>query len=90
MKPARDWKKDVDAIRRVLVDEWNPIGFPVPDDEYDNYIQIIYLLMQERASVKELAHQLEKFESISMGLNPRTEANQRVATILLAIMDSSS
>jgi hypothetical protein len=36
-KEPRDWKADVDAIRRVLMPEWDPIGCGAPDDEYDSY-----------------------------------------------------
>lgn len=82
----RDWKADVDKIRQVLMSEWDPIGCGVPDDEYDSYIPKIYLLMQERVSVHELASHLEKLETLSMGLSANPETNRRVAKILLDLM----
>jgi hypothetical protein len=83
----RDWKNDVDAIRRVLIAEWNPIGCGVPDDEYDSYIPAIYRLMQGgRAGVVGLASHLEKIEIHSMGLQANPERNRRVAILLLELM----
>jgi hypothetical protein len=55
MVKRRDWKSEVDAIRQVLRHEWNPIGFPVPLDEYDSYIGTIHSMIKAGASTQELA-----------------------------------
>jgi hypothetical protein len=78
MPKRRDWKEEVDAIRQVLRYEWNPISFPVPLDEYDAY-------MKAGASVEELAAQLEKVETGSIGLKANPEANRRVAQRLCGL-----
>jgi hypothetical protein len=83
----RDHYENVNAIRRVLVDQWNPIGVNVPDDEYDGYIPTIYRMMQELAGVEKLADHLGKLEWISMGLSPTPDLNRRVARLLVAILD---
>lgn len=87
---ARDWKADVDAIREVLLTEWNPIGCDVPNDEYDSYIGGIYGAMQRRVSVEELAQHLGAIESDRMGLSINAkviERNLRVAQALLDLLD---
>jgi hypothetical protein len=86
-RKLRDWKADVDAIRRVLMSEWDPIGCGVPDDEYDSYIPVIYKYMQARSSVEELAQHLEEIETQRMGLSARPEVNRSVAKSLLAVME---
>jgi hypothetical protein len=82
----RDWKADVDAIRSILMSEWDPIGCGVPDDEYDSYIPEIYNLMQARVCVWELASRLQEIETQRMGLLAQPEVDQRVAKILLDLM----
>jgi hypothetical protein len=86
-KPSRDWKADVDAIRQVLMSEWDPIGCGVPDDEYDGYIPAIYHFMHARASVEELASHLQEIETQRMCLAARPEVNSRVAQGLLRLME---
>lgn len=84
---SRDWKADVDAIRRILISEWDPIGSGVPNDEYDSYIPTIYRLMQDRAGVEGLASHLEKLETVSMGLPANAERNRRVAKMLVELLE---
>ena len=83
---TRDWKADVDAIRRILMSEWAPIGCGVPDDEYDGYIPAIYDLILSRVSIEKLAAILQEFETQRMGLSARPEVNRRVANLLLGVM----
>ncbi len=82
----RNWKADVDAIRSLLLAEWNLIGFYVPNDEYDSYIPAIYRLMQTRVSVEELAAHLQEIETQQICLQARPEVNRRVAIMLLDLM----
>jgi hypothetical protein len=86
-KQLRNWKADVDAIRKVLMCEWDPIGCGVPEDEYDSYIPMIYRLMQSRCSVAELASHLGGLETGSMGLSERPAVNRRVAEMPLNLME---
>src|SRR5262249_21222601 len=82
----RDWKEDVDAIRSLLMAEWDPIGCGVPDDEYDSYIPVIYRLCQARVSIEDLAAHLEEIETQRMCLQPRPEVSRRVARMLLDLI----
>jgi hypothetical protein len=86
---SRDWKADVDAIRRILSSEWDPIGCGVPEDEYDSYVPAIYRLMQARVGVEGLASHLEKLETVSMALRANMDGNRRVAKMLLDLMDQA-
>jgi hypothetical protein len=93
--PARDWKADVDAIRRVLLSKWDPIGIFSIDrgfagDEYDICIPDIYLLMQAHVRVEELARYLEQVETERMCLSARPELNRRVAEMLLSLITEPS
>ena len=82
------WKEDVDAIRRILMAEWDPIGCGVPDDEYDSYIPEIYRLLQEGVDAHSLAAHLETLETIWMGLCAFPERNRRVAEKLIDVLGS--
>jgi hypothetical protein len=43
------------AIRRVLNEDWAPLGAGCPEDEYDDYVWPLYRLVvaQDRAGVKD-------------------------------------
>jgi len=83
---ARNWKADVEAIRSVLMAEWDPIGCGVPEDEYDSYIPAIYRLMQACASIDDLAAYLQEVETKTMCLASRPDVNRRVSKLLLDLM----
>jgi hypothetical protein len=82
------WKEDVDAIRKVLMSEWDPIGFGdlLPADEYDSYIPKIYELLQSGVNSNKLATHLEQIETNGIGLPARPDVNRRVAQSLLDLM----
>ena len=86
-RQPRDWKADVNAVRTILMSEWDPIGCGVPDDEYDSYIPMIYRLMQARVRVADLASHLLKLETDTMCLPARPEVDRRVAKRLLELME---
>jgi hypothetical protein len=64
-------------VREILVQEWNPIGVrdaPDAQDEYDDYVGRVYvMLMDERASLDEVAEYLYRIATEHMGLSPRPE-----------------
>jgi hypothetical protein len=83
---TKDWKIHIDAIRKILHKDWDPIGCGVPEDEYDSYIPTIYRLLQLQTDVTKLADHLEKLETNSMGLTANPENNRRVAEMLFRVM----
>ena len=84
------WKTDPEAIRRILLDDWNPIGVDVPDDEYDSYIPLIHRMIQQRNSVDQLTLALGNIESERMGLQVNKQQNRRVAKLLLELAVSGT
>lgn len=79
-------KPEIEAIRWVLMSEWDPIGCGVPDDEYEAYIPLIYRLIRARVGVEELAAHLGKLETEQMDLPSRPDVNRRVAEILVGLI----
>ncbi len=43
------WKANAAAIRRVLHQDWDPIGGGVPEDEYDTCLWPVLRLLQDGA-----------------------------------------
>ena len=58
----------MNEVRLVLLNDWNPIGFPVPQDEYDSYIPGILRLLLAGADHHKLTEYLFTLETTSMGL----------------------
>jgi hypothetical protein len=85
-KFKRDWKTKSAAIRRILLTEWNPIGFDVPEDEYDSHIPDIYRLMRERAGIPAITAYLDQHD-IGSTEPGRAETNQRVAKMLITLTE---
>lgn len=57
-----------DSIRQILLNEWNPIGFDVPHDEYDSYIAPIYRILAGSRSEQELIEFLFRTERDIIGI----------------------
>jgi len=74
----------------VLHYVWDPIGVagsPETRDEYDSYVQPIFSLVNEGASVSDIANALNRFVSEGMEFSPdKTKANE-VARLLLEWRD---
>ena len=66
---ARQVKQE---ISRVLWEVWDPIGvnrFPEARDEYDSYVNDLYIALLNGASDEELARQLFNIAAGNMGLS---------------------
>jgi hypothetical protein len=79
-----------DAIRRVLYEDWDPIGISgiAPRDEYDAYIAGVYKLIASKRSDSHdaLVEFLARVEADNMGLTPSEAAKLRlVAKKLLSL-----
>ncbi len=62
-------------MRRILLEEWDPIGIadePLAQDEYDSYLGHIYDLLSRSASEAEIARHLNQIETVSMGMSERS------------------
>jgi hypothetical protein len=77
-----------DAIRRVLLRDWDPIGVrdaPEAQDEYDGYIGGVYRLLATGAAVHDIAEHLAQIERDFMGFSTRSDALVDVASRLKQI-----
>jgi len=76
-----------DAIRRVLYEDWDPIGISgiAPRDEYDAYIAGVYELIASKRSDSDnaLVELLARVETDNMGLKPSKTAKLRLVAMKL-------
>ncbi len=76
-------RKIMSDIRRVLWEQWDPIGVndePKAFGEYNGYASSIYNLLMRGAADDEIAQQLHTYETVNMGLHRRTN-EQRLAVV---------
>jgi hypothetical protein len=84
----KDYQALSDALRTVLINEWDPIGVRskrAARDEYDAYIPGIIRLLQAGADHGKLTQHLQHTEVVNMGLRGDVERNGRVANKILDI-----
>jgi hypothetical protein len=77
-----------DSIRRILYQEWDPIGVSgsAPEDEYDSYIAPVYRILCGSRSEQELAEFLFRTERDIVGVwSESPERLQPVARRLLEL-----
>ena len=79
-----------EAIHRVLLHEWDPIGVgdvPGAEDEYDSYISEVYGLLVRREPRHKLVDFLWWVETDHMGLRGNRQRTERVADRLLRLTE---
>ncbi len=77
-----------DAIRSILMKEWDPIGvghIPRAQDEYDSYIPTIYRLLIRREPAYEVFDYLWWAETEHMGLSGNRQHTEKVAEQLVGL-----
>jgi hypothetical protein len=77
-----------DAIRQVLLRDWNPLGLDdsMPDDEYDAYIAPVYRILAGSRSEQELMVCLSRLARDDIGAPfASPELLQPIARKLLAL-----
>ena len=73
-------------IRRVLLEEWDPVGVadePLAQDEYDSYLGGIYGLLAQSATEAEIVHHLYMTETLNMGM--KGQSKERLLTAAQAL-----
>lgn len=78
---------ELEEIKRVLWEEWDPIGVnasPEAADEYDMYAVPIYVQLHQGASVEGVTDYLEWVVTDRMGLQGNREASRAVAERIVA------
>lgn len=75
------WKRSGAAeLRRILMEEWDPIGVrgvPEAADEYDGYLPQVATRLRDGATTEEIATYLTDVEEDRMGLGPSPTARER-------------
>jgi hypothetical protein len=79
------WKRRGGAgIRRILMDEWDPIGvkgIPEAADEYDSYGGGVARMLREGTTRDELAAYLTDIRENRMGLHSSSSGRERDAVV---------
>ena len=57
---SRNTKAESAAIRKILHEDWDPIGCGVPEDEYDSYVWPIYALLVRNAGREDVMSYLRR------------------------------
>ena len=77
------------CVRKILFQDWNPLGGPVPEDEYDGYITPIYRILFESRPEQKLVEFLLHTEQDILGTSEltkeRVEELHRIAQHLLEL-----
>lgn len=80
-----------DAVREVLLVDWDPIGVndvPQAADEYEEYAPPIARMLSDGTSIAELSRHLLEIETDVLGLEGDPARAERVAASLLIIAKS--
>jgi len=78
-------------IRRILLEDWDPIGIgdnPGAQNEYDSYLGGVYKLLARDASIQEIVWHLHEIERVSMGLQPKEQRLTAAAEKLKSLRPS--
>lgn len=76
-------------IKRILLNEWDPIGIselPEAQDEYDAYAPVVYQLLSRHAAASEVFEYLWQIETKHMGLRGDREKTEEIAEKLVALL----
>ncbi len=84
-------KHDLERIKRLLWEEWDPIGVnnmdeAWPDDEYDSYAPQVLKMARLGVSVETNAAYLKEVEGERMGLQANPARNHSVAAKARALL----
>jgi len=80
-----------EAIREILLREWDPIGVadtPEAHDEYDSYIHQIHLMLISRETRQNIIDHLWWIETEHMGLYGTMSRTEAIADRLISLRDS--
>lgn len=75
------------SVRRILWEDWNPIGCGVPRDEYDDYVPVVMRLLLERKGRATLVEYLRVTAAETIGCPVSDEKLVHVADALMALRE---
>ena len=74
---------DFRSIRKILWEDWDPIGCGVPQDEYDDYVGPVLRLLVENGSAVDVANYLRVTAAETIAC-PVSE--EKIATVVEKLM----
>jgi hypothetical protein len=83
----------VGPAREILMREWDPLGvegMSGAEDEYDSYIPGVIALLQQGASVNEVAAHLDRIAVRNMGALARRERSTAAASALKTMWEAAA
>jgi hypothetical protein len=87
----RWWKeRGGSGVRRLLMDEWDPIGvqqWPEAADEYDSYVGVVGRMLHEGATAAEIEKYLTGIREEYMGLGPSSDGQRRDKDVARRLTD---
>lgn len=78
-----------DRIRRLLRQDWDPLGIagePQAADEYDDHALQVFRMVQERRAAADIAGYLDEAWQGLSGTPPTAEARMRTAVVVGRMM----
>jgi len=84
---------ELEAIKRLLLDEWDPIGvsgIPEAIDEYDNYAMRVFVMLNSGVDSAAIARFLGEVVTSWMQLPGNSSLDQQIAHKLTAIHENRS
>ena len=76
---------DFRTVRKILWEDWDPIGCGVPADEYDDYVPQVLRLLIERKPREMLADYLRVTAAETIGCPVSDEKLAKVVDLLMAL-----
>jgi len=76
------------GLNRILLEDWNPIGVGVPDDEYSSYAGTVARMLREGAREEEIAAFLSKAATEHIGVSASPAAERAAAAKCVAYFET--
>jgi hypothetical protein len=80
-----DAKRAASQIRRILKDDWDPIGFWTPDDEYDDFVWRLFGCRIEGETREAIAQKLQTWSDVVLKCPVAPEKTSLVADRIMAV-----
>jgi hypothetical protein len=84
----REVRRLLPAVRRILWEDWDPIGCGVPEDEYDDYVPDVVRLLLEGADPEVLERHLRETAKAYMAVSVPERRLATVVEKLIAARDA--
>lgn len=76
------------SIGYILRNQWDPLGISEtnnPEDEYENYVPVVYRLALEIDCIEELVEHLSRIACETIGVETNLHNDKKAARLIMAI-----